>query len=460
MAVASSASSVVHTYDGVPLRTKLRQAERMRKIKALGLILPLFVFLLLAFIIPIGTLLFISVENPEIPTVLPRTAQAIQSWDGEDLPGDDILRPFIEELQLAQENRVIGKPAKRLNYNITGYRSLMLKTGRRLVGKKRIAMAPPAPGTLGVTGNTDSGKGAETVEAVVVTADSDNLIETLIDIDKRWGERKYWLALKDAAGPYTAYYMLAALDRETNTDGDIVTVPERKRLYIDVLYRTFWISLVVTVVCFVLGYPLAYLLATVPTKYGNLLMILVLLPFWTSLLVRTTAWVVLLQREGVVNDAAMSLGVLSERVKLIHNRFGVYVAMVHILLPFMVLPIFLHESLCAANHSRHRRGLPARFHHLARLLHHAGAGRRRCRPDDELLHRLLHQPDHQLGHVVRPECDPASLCPGDVLDIQPLGWYRQNEDGLSQWHCNHTPRRGNASGTIRTAYSVARSSYS
>ncbi len=340
MAVASSATDIVHTVDGVPLRVKLRRAERMRKLKAMGLILPLFVFLMLAFIIPIGALLVISVQNPEIPTVLPRTAQAILTWDGEELPGNDVLAPFIEELKIAQENRVIGKPAKRLNYNITGYRSLMMKTGRRLVGKIRTAVAVPATGTLGVTTDANAGKGVETVEAVEVDLESDNLIDTLIDIDKRWGERKYWLAFKDAAGSYTAYYMLAALDRETNDDGDVVLVPERKRVYIDIVYRTFWISLVVTVVCFVLGYPLAYLLASVPTRYGNLLMILVLLPFWTSLLVRTTAWVVLLQREGVVNDAAMTIGMLGERVQLIHNRFGVYVAMVHILLPFMVLPIF------------------------------------------------------------------------------------------------------------------------
>ncbi len=340
MAVTSSTTDIVHTVDGVPLRVKLRRAERMRRLKALGLILPLFLFLLLAFIIPIGALLVISVQNPEIPTVLPRTAQAILTWDGEELPGNDVLAPFIEELKIAQENRVIGKPAKRLNYNITGYRSLMMKTGRRLVGKIRTAVAVPATGTLGVTTDANAGKGVETVEAVEVDLESDNLIDTLIDIDKRWGERKYWLAFKDAAGSYTAYYMLAALDRETTTDGDIVLVKERKRVYIDVIYRTFWISLVVTVVCFVLGYPLAYLLASVPTRYGNLLMILVLLPFWTSLLVRTTAWVVLLQREGVVNDAAMTIGMLGERVQLIHNRFGVYVAMVHILLPFMVLPIF------------------------------------------------------------------------------------------------------------------------
>jgi putative spermidine/putrescine transport system permease protein len=106
------------------------------------------------------------------------------------------------------------------------------------------------------------------------------------------------------------------------------------------LFRTFWIGLVVTVITLVLGYPLAYLLATLPTRASNLLMLLVLIPFYTSLLVRTTAWLVLLQREGLVNDALIALGLTNHRIQFVHNRFGVYVAMVHVLLPFMVLPIY------------------------------------------------------------------------------------------------------------------------
>jgi len=90
----------------------------------------------------------------------------------------------------------------------------------------------------------------------------------------------------------------------------------------------------------VLAYPVAYLLATVPARIGNLLMILVLLPFWTSVLVRTTAWMVLLQREGIVNGILRRAGIISDPLQLIHNRTGVYIAMTYVLLPFMVLPLY------------------------------------------------------------------------------------------------------------------------
>ena len=96
----------------------------------------------------------------------------------------------------------------------------------------------------------------------------------------------------------------------------------------------------VTALCLLLGYPLAYKLASLPVRISNVLLILVLLPFWTSLLVRTGAWVVLLQREGVINDLLIALGLVGQPLQLVYNRFGVYVAMTHILLPFMVLPLY------------------------------------------------------------------------------------------------------------------------
>ena len=117
-------------------------------------------------------------------------------------------------------------------------------------------------------------------------------------------------------------------------------VPPEQAIYVNILLRTFWIGFVVTAFCLLLGYPLAYKLASLPTGIGNLLMILVLLPFWTSLLVRTGAWVVLLQREGPVNGLLQALRLTDQPLQLVYNRFGVYVAMTHILLPFMVLPLY------------------------------------------------------------------------------------------------------------------------
>ena len=140
---------------------------------------------------------------------------------------------------------------------------------------------------------------------------------------------------------WTPIYLLAALDRQHGRRGRrSCRSPPEQAIYVDILLRTFWIGFVVTALCLLLGYPLAYMLASLPARISNLLLILVLLPFWTSLLVRTGAWVVLLQREGPVNGLLQALRVTDQPLQLVYNRFGVYVAMTHILLPFMVLPLY------------------------------------------------------------------------------------------------------------------------
>jgi putative spermidine/putrescine transport system permease protein len=182
---------------------------------------------------------------------------------------------------------------------------------------------------------------------------------TFLDIDEDWGDVDVWAAIKNYGTPWTLGYYLAALDLRYGQDGGIVAQPERYQIYVQVFLRTVWISALVTILCLVLGYPVAYLLATVPTGTSNLLMILVLLPFWTSLLVRTTAWVVVLQTEGVLNDLLIFLNVIDDRIQLIFNRFGVIVAMTHILLPFMILPIFSVMKTISPSYVRAAQSLGA-----------------------------------------------------------------------------------------------------
>jgi putative spermidine/putrescine transport system permease protein len=292
---------------GAPLAASLHRAERAQRIRSLLLVLPAIVFLLVMFILPILSMLAVAVENPELREVMPKTAAAITAWDGNDFPPPATVATFVEELRQAAADGSIGKVARRLNYSIAGFRSVLLRTGRSL----------PPP---------------KTPEAI--------LLPVLAGIDPHWGQPEYWLAMKRAAPAVTDFYLLAAADLRRDARGTIVTVPPDQAVFVTVFGRTFLVSLVVTVVCLLLGYPIAHLLASLPTRRGNVLMILVLLPFWTSVLVRTTAWLVLLQREGVVNDLAVRLGLTTARIELVHNRFGVYVAMVHILLPFMVLPIY------------------------------------------------------------------------------------------------------------------------
>ena len=291
--------------NGTPLKKRLRRAERRRNLLFGALILPLALVVLVAFIWPIGSLLTIGVDNPEIHDNLPRTLAALEDWDGRAPPAEAAFRALADELAAAKGSPAIAAIAKRLNREDAGYRSLVMKTAHKL------PLDPAVPAR-----------------------------EALLAIDAQWGEIATWQAIHRAGGALTPFYLLAAIDRTIDADGNIVAAPADERIYVDVLLRTFWMSLVVTVCCLVLGFPVAYLMANLSTRHSNMLMVFVLLPFWTSVLVRVAAWIVLLQNEGLVNRLLMWLGLTDSPLQLLFNRFGVYVAMVHILLPFMVLPLY------------------------------------------------------------------------------------------------------------------------
>jgi putative spermidine/putrescine transport system permease protein len=285
------------------LAAALRRAERVNKLRAFALVAPLFLFLLVTFAAPIAGMLQRSVQDPELPATLPRTADALRHWGGVGLPDDALVATLAAELVAARQAGTLSAVANRLNYDINGLRTLLLRTARRL------------------------GAGPATLEGLTA-------------IDARWGERPTWSALRQAAGPFTSFYVLAAFDRRVTPDGGIERTAPEQAVFVDVFARTFWISAVVTAICLVLAYPVAYLLATLPERIANLLMILVLLPFWTAVLVRTTAWMVLLQREGIVNGLLLGTGLVDEPLALVHNRTGVYIAMTYVLLPFMILPLY------------------------------------------------------------------------------------------------------------------------
>ena len=287
------------------LKARHGRIRRRHAARALLLVLPLLAFLLLTFLAPIGRMLYRSVEDPELSTVLPETAAVLRAWDGDGSPPDAAFEALVREMPSAAEDRTLAAVAQRLNHDISGFRSLVLRTARRL---------PDAAGQ--------------------------QAREVLTGLDPRWEQPATWAAMRRAAFPLTDFYLLTAVDLDRDAEGNIVRVPAWEAVFVDVLVRTLWISFVVTVSCVILGYPVAYLLATLPPKSSNLLMILVLLPFWTSLLVRTSAWVVVLQNEGILNGILLGLGLVDSPVQMIFNRFGVLVAMTHVLLPFMVLPLY------------------------------------------------------------------------------------------------------------------------
>ncbi len=289
------------------IRRAMRTAQRRRTWRAMLLVGPLALFLLAIFVIPIASLLTRAADNPEVTDTLPRTLQVLAQWDGHAALPDAAFLALAQDLSHAKSSPAAGELARRLNYEISGYRSLLFKTLRHMP-----------------------------IEA----ADDADARARLIDLDDRWADPAYWAVIANNDRTWTPYYLLASLDLKLDADGRIVGVPPNTSAFQAIFSRTFVISLVVTLITLVLGYPLAYWITRLPKRRANLVLICILIPFWTSVLVRIAAWVVLLQREGLINNALGSLGLISEPLPLLFNRLGVYIAMVHILLPFMVLPLY------------------------------------------------------------------------------------------------------------------------
>ena len=292
----------------VPVRTLAQQlaaAERAKKWRAFALTAPLLLFLLLTFLGPIGALLSRSVIDTEFAAAMPNVAREIKRWDGHGLPDEATFAALAGDIRAARDAGTLAPAATRLNYDVSGFRSLLFSTGRSLLEP----LSGPAR-------------------------------EALVAIDAKWGEAETWGAIARAAGPVTSLFVLAAVDQRRTAAGELVPAPVDEQIFVQVLGRTFGIATAVTVLCLVLAYPLAYVLASLPVRTANMLMVLVLLPFWTSLLVRTSAWIVLLQHEGVINAALLQAGVLQVPLELLYRRAAVYAAMTHVLLPFMVLPLY------------------------------------------------------------------------------------------------------------------------
>ena len=306
------------------LKRRLQRAERRQTRMAMLLVAPLFLFILISFALPILTLMTRAVSNPEVSTNLPNTLAALSGWDQAAVPDEAVFAALAADLVVTQKARTTALIGKRLNYDWPGARSIMISAG------KAVQSAGTGPWKT-----------------------------VLVASDPVWNTVEWWAALRRAGAPYTDFYLLGALDLKRDVQGDVVRVEPDQAVFIDIFGRTIMISFMVTLGTLVLGFPVAYLLATQPARTANILMILVLLPFWTSLLVRTTAWVVLLQTNGIVNNTLMWLHLISEPLALIFNRGGTLIAMIHIQLPFTLLPIYSVMRTISPSHVRAARSLGA-----------------------------------------------------------------------------------------------------
>ena len=308
------------------LGQRLRKAERRGHLWAYALIAPLFIFVALSFLLPLGTVLLNSVYDPIIPDNLARTVRALDAWNGprSEIPPEPVFAALALDLKDAVQEQKAGSIANRLNIEESGLRTIFMRAARRVASQEEGPWAP-------------------FFEAA----------------DPAWMQPVIWGTIRNLSSPTQSLFFLSALDARRLPDASIAAQPEDHRIHVAIYLRTLGVALTVTVMCILLGFPLAYLLAHLRDKTANLLLILVLLPFWTSLLVRTTAWMVVLQKEGVINSLLQAVGLIAEPLPLVFNRFGVVAAMTHILLPFMILPMYSVMRQIPPSYVRAARSLGA-----------------------------------------------------------------------------------------------------
>ncbi|MDM5147547.1 ABC transporter permease [Candidatus Persebacteraceae bacterium Df01] len=294
------------------LKTRFSRTERRKRVRALLLVLPLFLFICVTFLAPVAEMLFRSTDNTAVHNALTNTHKALSSWDENsgELPPQAAYLAIIADVKAGAKKKMFTRVGRRLNYQISGVSSMFRKTARQA---RRLPDDIADPQTA------------------------------LIKIHKKWGDVNIWRGIKYFTTPYTSSYYLDATDfGYVLENGDYARKVESQRVYLNLFWRTIIMSVAITLLTLLMAYPTAFLISSISSQSANLLLIMVLLPFWTSLLVRTTSWIVLLYQEGVINDLLVSLGLVSDdgRLELIHNTTGTIVAMTHILLPFMLLPLY------------------------------------------------------------------------------------------------------------------------
>jgi putative spermidine/putrescine transport system permease protein len=277
----------------------------LRKLKYGALALPLVAFVAIMFVFPIGSMFKYAVDNAQVSETFASTSKALKDWDGQKVPQAAAFDALAKDLARAKDQGILAGAAQRLNYQEPGFRSLLLRTARQLSEQ----------------------------------ANEDAKLR-LSEIDGRWTDAATWRFLRQSTMRLTSFYFLSSLDLRLDSRGNLARVPEDNAVFIDVFARTIYLGISITVVCLALGFPLAYFIVSQSPRVQRRLMMFVLLPFWTSLIVRCAAWIVLLQNDGIVNQTLRALRLTDSPVQLVFNRTGVVVAMVHIMLPFMILPIY------------------------------------------------------------------------------------------------------------------------
>ena len=324
--MAEATPELLTTADGRPLKAALQAAQARAKRRAFLLVLPLLLFVLLTFLIPIGYMLKRSFEHDGFASSAPTLVawfEANPDFDPVN-PPEEAYAALVQDLARMQVDKTTGIAGTRINYSVPGTISLFKKGAREAAG-----LTPPFK-------------------------------DSLLAVDAEWAKPALWRGMASASHVYTAEFYRVASDMKLNDDG-WARGEDNERIYLYLFFKTFLISGIITCLCLLLAFPVAHLLATLPMAKSSLLMIFVLLPFWTSLLVRTTSWIALLQEQGIVNDLLVAIGLIGDdgRLTMMYNMTGTIVAMTHVLLPFMILPLYSVMRVIPPSYARAARSLGA-----------------------------------------------------------------------------------------------------
>ena len=245
-------TSALLTTDGVPLKQSLKKAERKNKLRAFLLVFPLLLFIIVTFVMPIGDMLFRSVDDSQINGVFPNTFNEYKKWDKEKdvLPPEEVYKALFEELAYGEKIQ-IGRALTRMNYSKSGWKSLIKTTSRQI---KKAVKKNELP---------------------------NNYKEFLISANEKWADPTFWYAMGQMVNNTTPIYYWNALDRTYDQDQNVVMQDEKRRIYIKTWIKTLKISVYVTIFCLVLGFPVAEGPRALHADVNPLL------PFWLERIVIT-----------------------------------------------------------------------------------------------------------------------------------------------------------------------------
>jgi putative spermidine/putrescine transport system permease protein len=280
---------------------------KKKKIIAFLFVAPLLIYIGIFFIMPIASMLSRSAYSTTVMDLIPQTTSALKQYDGQGIPEEDIVVIFAVELADLQSNRLSGRLAGQINRTLPGASSVIQSTARQL--SRQLA------NDVEITQNV------------------------FFEINEQWQEPEIWRAIQRAGVPLKIDNFLTALDLQRSSTGEIVK-RESAQIYAQLYKKTLMTAVMITLMTILLGYPLAYYLANISQDKASILMIFVLLPFWTSLLVRTTSWIAILQTNGVLNSVLLNIGIIKKPMEILYTQNATIIAMTHILLPFMVLPLY------------------------------------------------------------------------------------------------------------------------